>query len=348
MNRTLLTVIGIAAVVIVGAIVFVVGSGGDDPEPVANDNVAANVNDADNAGDPPDAAPPAEDTGALLALEEWVEAFADTGIAISYGDTSVDGNRSMVGNLSIAAAEGVAQWSIGEAALRVSDGALVVQPSGAQTLTFLLGEGRYSIEAVGAAATIGSSDDGNSVIIMVDDVSSAAEDAGWTAGAMQIMFRTGEEQPASLVLTDIALNESTPRPYGPAISRLEMRFGNDETGENDGLVITGLALEWGALVLDASGAVVLDDAGFSGTLNAEIYDILTALDVYHAYDRFERDVLAGAYAALLGDVADNPDGPYAFEITIDNDTLTLEGEGRDMPDLPLEGVLPFLGIGTIQ
>ena len=349
MNRTLLIAIGVAVVVVAGAVVFVLGSGSDDTESDVNDAVAVDIDGAAADDEAPDAVIDGEG-GDIVALDDWVTTLAGSGVAMTYGSTSGEGGSILVSDLLVADAGGTAQWSVAEAAIRESDGMLVVEPTGGQTLSFQIGDGSYLIAMTAVASTISLAEDGGAMTVIMEDISSAetGEDA-WSAGSLRLLFPGGDDGSVGVVLRDLTLPVSAPRPYGAIVSSLGLTLAAAATAdESGGPALTGLSLDWGGLVMEADGNVTLQDGAFTGRFDAAIHDILTALDVYHAYDRFDRDVLAGAYAALLANVAANPEGPYPFEMTVEGETVTLQGEARNMPDLSLEGVFPLMSFGAIQ
>lgn len=349
MNRTLLIAIGVAVVVVAGAVVFVLGSGGDDTGSEVNDAVAVDIDGAAGDDDAPDAVIDDED-GDIVVLDDWVTTLAGSGIAMTYDSTSGDGGRTLVSDLLVVDAGGTAQWSVAEAAIRESDGMLVVEPTGDQTLSFQIGDGSYIISMTAVASTISLADDGEAVTIVMDGISSMQSgDDAWTARSLRLLFPGGDDGSIGVVLQDLTLPVSAPRPYGATVSSLGLTFAAAATAdESGGPALIGLSLDWGGLVMEADGNVTLQDGAFTGRFDAAIHDILTALDVYHAYDRFDRDVLAGAYAALLADLAANPEGPYTFAMTVAGETVTLEGQERNMPDLALEGIFPLVSFGAIQ
>ena len=96
-----------------------------------------------------------------------------------------------------------------------------------------------------------------------------------------------------------------------------------------------MGIRWGLLDLEGTGTLEIDENGaWSGLIDAQIWDVLTVLDAFRAYETLDRDALADVYAAFIEEIP-MTEGGIPVVLELDSGTVTLLGEARGLLDLSL-------------
>jgi hypothetical protein len=203
-----------------------------------------------------------------------------------------------------------------------------------------------------------------SLVVRARELIAAGGDAPLTMadGELRLALAAGEglvpaRSTATIAVTGLVLPGQAGGPLGTTINALtaELTFDRGFGGwaiataldawrlPEPGLTISSLQFVWGVLDLAGNGTLTLDAEGRpTGTFAVEIADPLMVLDAFHAVRRFDRDLLADVYAALLEELGRNPTATrLPFTISIAGGNIVLVGADRGIPDIVLGEVGPL-------
>lgn len=307
---------------------------GDGDAPAAGDAAAG-----DNAG-----APDADQAGSganLQDFEAWAAPLRDARTA----SIGAEGDGDLA-NVTIASpGEAGLVWRADTARIvNTSADGIVLAPDG-QAIQIGAGGYALAIDAgrVEISSAEGSEETPASVVLEASDVvvNPDAGEAASTIADLEVAMHAADEAGAvgRLTARGMTLGGDSARPFGNVVDELTLAFA--PAADGTGLTISAVRVRWGSLDLEGTGALAVDPSGaVSGELVAEVFDILTPLDTYHAYSRFDREVYGAVFAALLEEVGADPDNLQTVTIEIADGVATIPGDARGVPDLQLTDVVP--------
>ena len=373
MNRSVVTSGRAAALVVVAAMAFAVaGCGGGDETPPASEPPAVEANQPAAAQPTPPATPVTTDADALARFNAWADPLRAAGLIITEETATTDGTATIVAGLSITGPADPIAWQLRMSAARIepgTNGRTTLRPTAEATLditadgvtthrTITTSAMRIDIDrdATGRATAL---------VIRARELTAAGGDAPLTLadGELRLALAAGGEliparSTATVTVTDLVLPGQAGGPLGTTIAALtaEITFERSFAGwaiatalegwrlPEAGLTIANLQLEWGALDLIGNGFLTLDSEGRpAGEFQVEIADPLMVLDAFHAFRRFDREVFADVYAALLEELGRDPAATrLPFTISIAEGNIILVGADRGIPDIVLGTVGPLV------
>lgn len=375
MNRNVLIFGGAAAVLVVAAIAFVVasGGGGNDPTPAAETPaIAANDRPAVAQPTPPGpATPAATDADALARFNAWADPLRAAGLAVAGETATTDGTATVVAGLSIAGPPDAIAWQLVMSSARIEPDAearTTLRPTGEATLDVTVAGVTTHRTITTSGMRIDTERDATgratSLVVRARDLTAAGGDAPLTFadGELRLALAAGEElvparSTATIAVTGLVLPGQAGGPLGTTINALtaEITFDRGFGGwaiataldawrlPEPGLTISNVQFVWGALDLAGNGHLTLDAEGRpTGTFEVEVADPLMVLDAFHAVLRFDRDLLADVYAALLEELGRDPAATrLPFTVAIAEGNIILVGADRGIPDVVLGTVGPL-------
>ena len=360
----------VVAVVAIAAALFLINGGGDDAEaPVAADEApAAEIAPAQQAR--------AVDTAnAAARFEEWAEPLRAVGLTVAGDRVVADGGGLTISGLDIAGPPDGLDWRWSAPSVRMAeagDGGFTLEPEGAQSLSFIVNGAVVTalINSETLRIDVTKGVDGairtfNVVFVGLTMEADGGRPITAASGELRMTFAvTGgvaDTEPISLRLDDLVLPGQSGGPLGATIRSINAALAFERsladmapgaalaawlTGA-DGLILRNLVIEWGLLQLTGNGAIGIDEMGRpAGLFEVEIVEVLNVLDAFHAVLRFDRDLLADIYAAILEEMGANPDAPrLPFTIVIGDGRIILRGGARGIGDLVLGTVSPLFRAG---
>lgn len=376
MNRGLVILGGGAILLVAAGVAFVATSGGGGSEaPVAE---APPVTVAGSAPAAPEArpAPAAQvDAEALARFEAWAEPLRAAGLTVTEETAATDGTAIVLTGLAIAGPPDALAWQLLMPAARIEPGAnagTTLRPTGPAVLDLTVGDvtTRQTIEASALRIDVERNSDNRatSLVLLARDVVIAGDDLPITIESAELRFALAEagaelvpaRSTATLAVSDLVLPGLANGPLGSRISSLAADLTLDQGFQGWGIAgaldawrlagtvisISNLQLEWGALDLAGTGLLTVDGQGRpAGRLEVAVADPLMVLDAFHVVRRFDRDLLADVYAALLEEIGRDPTAPrLAFTVDIADGNLVVLGADRSIPDVALGTVTPLFGL----
>lgn len=372
MDRNVMIFGGGAILVVGAAIAFVVasGDGGSESPAPATLPVAAD----DRPATPQPAAPGGTDAEALARFGAWAEPLRAAGLTVTQETAAADGTATALTGLSIAGPPDAIAWQLVMSSARIepgTDAGVILRPTGPAALDFTVGgvTARRMIDASALRIDVERDSAGaaRSLVVRARDLTIEGGDAPITLAEGELRLAlaeaTGELVPvrstATVAVTDLVLPGQAGGPLGTTISTLaaDLVFDRGFGGwglaaalegwelPGTGLSLANLQIEWGALDLTGTGTLTLDSEGRpAGRLLVEVADPLMVLDAFHVVLRFDRDLLADVYAALLQEIGPDPAAArLSFTVEIADGTIVLVGADRGVPDIALGTVQPLLG-----
>ncbi len=365
MNRLLVLVIGIIAVAVMAMAVVLIAGGGRDTPVVAGLDPTT-IGEVTGSESAPVAATGEIDVAAEARFDAWADPLREAGFTITAATVGSDRDTLVLTGLDIAAPSSALGWHWTASAVRIDlaeDGGATATPNGAMTLALADGAepADWPLTADSIELTSERDEAGAVSSVAISFANMAVGDAE-TAGqvtAAEALLRSvlgGDSDAAgasnaSLHFTELVLPGQSAGPLGSTIQSLDVDvvvadgrsgFGAPWRGGGGSVTLDNIALEWGALHLAGSGALSADALGRpTGQLNVDIANILLTLDAYNAVQRFDRDLMADTYAALLFEMANNPEAEtMPFTIAIEDGQIVLQGQSHGIADIVLGTVSP--------
>jgi hypothetical protein len=366
-------IFGGGAILVVGAaIAFVVATGDGGSESPAPATLPMAADDRPTTTTP--AAPGGIDAEALARFGAWAEPLRAAGLTVTQETAAADGTATALTGLSITGPPDAIAWQLVMSSARIepgTDARVTLRPTGPSALEYTVGgvTARRTIDASALRIDVerDSAGGARSVVVRARDLTIEGGNAPITLadGELRLALAeaTGELVPvrstATVTVRDLVLPGQAGGPLGTTISTLaaDLVFDRGLGGwgvaaalegwqlPGTGLSLANIQMDWGALDLTGTGTLTLDSEGRpAGRLLVEVADPLMVLDAFHVVLRFDRDLLADVYAALLQEIGLDPaTARLSFTVAIADGTIVLVGADRGMPDIVLGTVLPLLG-----
>lgn len=371
MHRSVMIFGGGAILVVGAAIAFVVmsGNGGSGSPAPATPEIAT-----DERPTPQPLAPGGIDAEALARFGAWAEPLRAAGLTVTQETAAADGTATALTGLSITGPPDAIAWQLVMSSARIepgTDARVTLRPTGPSALEYTVGgvTARRTIDASALRIDVerDSAGGARSLVVRTRDLTIEGGNAPITLadGELRLALAeaTGELVPvrstATVTVRDLVLPGQAGGPLGTTISTLaaDLVFDRGLGGwgvaaalegwqlPGTGLSMANIQMEWGALDLTGTGTLTLDSEGRpAGRLLVEVADPLMVLDAFHVVLRFDRDLLADVYAALLQEIGLDPAAArLSFTVEIADGTIMLVGADRGIPDIALGTVLPLLG-----
>jgi hypothetical protein len=286
---------------------------------------------------------------------------------------TTDGTATVVTGLAMEGPADAISWRLNLSSARIEPGTgglSTLRPTGEATLD-VTAAGVTTHRTVNAGAMrIDVERDGSgratSLVVRARELAIAGEGEPLTIadGELRLALAPGEglvpaRSTATINVTDLVLPGQAGSALGTAIAALaaDLTFERSFQGwalaaalegwrlPEAGLTISNLQLEWGTLNLTGNGFLTFDAEGRpAGVFQVEVVDPLMVLDAFHVVLRFDRNLLAEVYAALLDEMGRNATAttmPFTVEIAAGD--IILRGADRGLPDIVLGTVSPLLG-----
>jgi hypothetical protein len=381
-NRLLVIIIGIVGLGAIALAVVLIAGGGQQQTSIAGLNPTPGSEVASAAAEAPAENQNAEAVAAAVArFGAWANPLRAAGFRIDVDQASSDGEALILSDLFIAGPPDALAWRWTAPSVRVDsleDNAVKITPSSTMELTLTMNGDPVAmpITAETMEINVQRDDESNVGTLTLSFTNLAIGDAevsepiSAAEGELQFTFAAGGDatipsgSTATLQLSHLVLPGQAGGPLGTTINTLNADLVFDQPlsslalndalapwiANDGGLTVNNIELQWGALRFTGSGVLSLDEMGRpTGTLDVEITNILLALDAFNAALRFDRDVLADTYAALLLELGDDPEAEtLPFTIAIADGQFVLSGESHGFADIVLGTVSPLFTPVTVE
>lgn len=316
------------------AALLLAGCGGDDSGDDANRTTGAELTQTDGPGDAG-----GDDTGAVAAFEDWAETLRALGHSISFqnqGDAV-----GQIFELALGGPDGV-EWTAASASIvNVENGLAELRPDGDQEISIQLGE-RISIPITAEIVRVRFNDD------IPESTHLELEFVGVAVGSsrMDSMAVSGGAG-VTIALRNTLLDDGLGGPLGDTISSFDVLVTETSlAGPSARLTAASMNIRWGLLDLEGTGTLEIDANGaWSGLVDAQIFDVLSVLDAFRAYESLDREALADVYAAFIEEMP-TTEGGIPVVLDLESGTVTLLGGARGLLDLSLGTSIRLLDAAT--
>jgi hypothetical protein len=316
------------------AALLLAGCGGDDSGDDANRTTGDVLTQTDDPGDAG-----GDDVGAVAAFEDWAETLRAMGHSISFqngGDA-----QGQISELVLGGLDGV-EWAAASASIiNVENGLAELRPDGDQEISIQIGE-RISIPITAEIVRVRVNDDSpESTHLEFEFVGVAVGSS--LVESMAVSGGTG----VTIALRNTRLDDGLGGPLGDTISSFDVLVTETSmAGTSARLTAASMNIRWGLLDLEGTGTLEIDPNGaWSGLVDARIFDVLSVLDAFRAYESLDREALADVYAAFIEEMP-TTEGGIPVVLELDLGTVTLLGGARGLLDLSLGTSIRLLDATT--
>jgi len=316
------------------AALLLAGCGGDDSGDDANRATGDVLTQTDDPG-----AAGGDDAGAVTAFEEWAGMLRALGHAISFqngGDA-----EGQISELALGGLEGV-DWRAASASIvNVENGLVELRPDGDQEISIQIGE-RISIPITAEIVRVRVNDDSP------ESTHLEFEFVGVAVGSslMESMAVSGGAE-VTIALRNTLLADGQGGVLGDTIASFDLLVTETSVdGATVRLTAASMGIRWGLLDLEGTGTLEIDANGaWSGLVDAQIFDVLTVLDAFRAFESLDREAMADVYAAFIEEMP-TTEGGIPVVLELDSGKVTLLGGARGLLDLSLGTSIRLLDAAT--